>query len=192
MTASRYAIGDGQFIESAEEDIKSQMERKVVYGDVMEPCDKNGLELSSIMEVVSEYGVTESELRAHGRCTGTANGMPDCRVFRYWEDGFPLRTQGAEMRALVLARDGKAMIALGNYGPARAETYTVRLRLDLKALGLSESVQAHDVEIKAGRAKATHPQAAGMPAQPAELKRLAPGVFELTIPHHDFTLIAVE
>jgi hypothetical protein len=160
-------------------------------------------------------------------------GMPDCRVFRYWEDGFPLRTQGAEMRALVLARGGKALIALGNYGPAKAaaqasagtatagpsledydagqrglktpakaeptdgeaakaETYTVRLRLDLKALGLSESVQAHDVEIKAGRTKATHPKAAGMPAQPAELKRLAPGVFELTIPHHDFALIAVE
>jgi len=160
-------------------------------------------------------------------------GMPDCRVFRYWEEGFPLRTQGAELRALVLARGGKALIALGNYGPAkaaaqapagtptagpsledydagqrglktpakaeptggeaaRAETYTVRLRLDLKALGLSESVQAHDVEIQAGRTKATHPKAAGIPAQPAELKRLAPGVFELTIPHHDFTLIAVE
>lgn len=160
-------------------------------------------------------------------------GMPDCRVFRYWEDGFPLQTQGAELRALVLARDGKAMIALGNFGPAkaaaqasagtatagpsledydagqrglktpaqaeptggeaaRAETYTVRLRLDLKALGLSESVQAHDVEIKAGRTKATHPKAAGMPAQPSELKRLAPGVFELTIAHHDFALIAVE
>jgi len=160
-------------------------------------------------------------------------GMPDCRVFRYWEDGFPLRTQGAEMRALVLARGGKALIALGNYGPARAavqasastatagpsledydagqrglktpakpeptggeaaraENYTVRLRLDLKALGLSESVQAHDVEIKAGRTKATHPKAAGMPAQPAELKRLAPGVFEAKIAHHDFALIAVD
>jgi len=47
-------------------------------------------------------------------------GMPDCRVFRYWEDGFPLRTQGAELRALVLARGGKALIALGNYGPAKA------------------------------------------------------------------------
>jgi hypothetical protein len=119
-------------------------------------------------------------------------GMPDCRVFRYWEDGFPLRTQGAELRALVLARGGKSLIALGNYGPAKAETYTVRLRLDLKALGLSESVRAHDVEIKAGRDKATHPKATGMPAQPAELRRLAPGVFELTIPHHDFALIAVE
>jgi len=160
-------------------------------------------------------------------------GMPDCRVFRYWEAGFPLRTQGAEMRALVLARGGKALIALGNYGrakvaaqasagtasagpsledydagqrglktpakpeptdgeAAKAETYTVRFRLDLKMLGLSERVQAHDVEIKAGRAKATHPKAAGMPAQSAELKRLTPGVFEAKIAHHDFMLIVVE
>jgi hypothetical protein len=187
-------------------------------------CVPHEMRINNGMEPVS---FVQTELARFGY------GMPDCRVFRYWEEGFPLRTQGAELRALVLARGGKALIALGNYGPAKAaaqasagtatagpsledydagqrglktpakaeatdgeaakaETYTVRLRLDLKALGLSESVQAHDVEIQAGRAKATHPKAAGMPAHPAELKRLAPGVFELTIPHHDFALIAVE
>lgn len=156
-------------------------------------------------------------------------GLPDCRVYRYWEENFPLRTQGAEMRALVLARDGKAMIALGNFGPEgvegpeikggptleeydaqqlgratapvpaapaqhrpRAESYTVRFRLDLKALGIAETARACDVELRADRVKAAHPRSAGMPAQPAELKRIAPGAFELTIPHHDFALIVVE
>ncbi len=178
-------------------------------------------------------------------------GMPDCRVFRYWEDGFPLRTEGAEMRALLLAKDGKAMIALGNFGPEgvagpeseagptleeydaqqlglatapvpaepterreSAEAYTIRFQLDLAALGVAESAQAWDVELKAGRQKAENSAAINVPAQPgvdlklstddkddpmlgqekhpAQLKRLAPGVFELTIAHHDFALIVVE
>ncbi len=168
-------------------------------------------------------------------------GLPNCRVFRYWEDGFPLRSEGAEMRALVLARGGKAMIAMGNYGPSKAggdanatqprdapsledydagqrgvkepadqakpaapadkdETYTVKLTLDLKALGLGENAKAYDAEVRAGRPKAAPGEAKEPPlkkapasAPPAgELKRLAPGVFELPIVRNDFVLIAVE
>jgi hypothetical protein len=175
-------------------------------------------------------------------------GQKDCRVYRYWDAGFPLKTEGATMRALVLARNGKAMIALGNYGPAQttaktaagaastgpsleeydagqrgltppetpkapagappqAAAYTVRLHLDLLALGIPESAQARDVELKARRTKATNPHALQSPEQPGEgnpgdppaltpaatplLERLAPGVFELTIAHHDFALIEV-
>jgi hypothetical protein len=36
------------------------------------------------------------------------------------------------------------------------------------------------------------PGAEPLPVQSAELKRVAPGVFELTIAHHDFALILVE
>jgi len=177
-------------------------------------------------------------------------GMPDCRVFRYWEEGFPLRTEGAETRALVLAKDGKAMIALGNFGPEgvegpeieagptleeydaqqlglatapvpaapavrreRAETYTIRFALDLAALGIPETAEARDVELKAGRVKAPPPAArpaipgpeaalgAAAPGGlhmeldapvPGQIKRLGPGLFEMTINHHDFALIVVE
>lgn len=151
-------------------------------------------------------------------------GMPDCRVFRYWEDGFPLKTEGAEMRALVLARGGKAMIALGNFGPAgaaaspveqrkKASSYTVRIQLDLAATGIAKTARAWDVELKAGRKKAENPAAIVLPSQPAatldspagdeiglelekkdpgQLKRLAPGAFELEVAHHDFALIVVE
>ncbi len=151
-------------------------------------------------------------------------GMPDCRVFRYWDEGFPLKTEGAEIRALVLARNGKAMIALGNFGPAnaaatpveqrqKAASYTVRIQLDLAALKIAETAQAWDVELKAGRKKAENPAAIKPPTQPAatldlqagdeigleleektpgQLNRLAPGVFELEIAHHDFALIVVE
>ncbi len=183
-------------------------------------------------------------------------GMPDCRVFRYWEEGFPLQTEGAEMRALVLARDGKAMIALGNFGPVgtvkpatyhggpsladydagqrglaqapaaaaatpakpgeKAESYTVRFQLDLGALGIPETAQAWDVELKAGRKKVENPVSLKVPERPEGdagilagdggqdldleieeripglLKRVGPGVFELEIAHHDFVLIVVE
>ena len=154
------------------------------------------------------------------------------------------------MRALVLARDGKAMIALGNFGaegaegpeieagpsleeydaqqlgkasapvpaaPAarrdKADSYTIRFALDLAALGLAENAQARDVELSAGRVKSPNPLAGrpavpgpgagmtgaadGWPAlrleeEPGPIRRVAPGVFEMTIAHHDFALIVVE
>ena len=180
-------------------------------------------------------------------------GQSDCRVHRSWEPDFPLRTEGAEMRALVLSRKGKAMIAVGNFGPAagkvkpggqpagpsleeydaqqrglakpagkapaagesrkHAGAYTVRLALDLPALGVANTAQAWDVELKAGRTKSENARWIKTPARPESslatladedeefdleepvpglLKRVAPGVFELVIPHHDFALIVVE
>ena len=149
-------------------------------------------------------------------------GRDECRVDRYWEKGFPLRTRGANNHALVLSRDGEALIALGNFGggkgraeDGRAEVYTVTLELDLEELGLPESAQAYDVERRAGREKAENVRtvekpdadAEGMPAaegeepagldleepeEPGQLRRTAPGVFELKISHHDFALIKVE
>jgi len=183
-------------------------------------------------------------------------GMPDCKIHRYWEDGFPLKTEGANVRALVLSRNGRAMIALGHFGPADAEkpatrqggpsledydaaqrglkkgksgnkeaagdaaaakrqaqqtVYNVRLTLDLAALGVAESAQAWDVELKAGRKKTANPAAVKIPDQPgmpengrkdleieleeknpALLKRLGPGVFQVEMAYHDFALIVVE
>jgi hypothetical protein len=43
-------------------------------------------------------------------------GEPDCRVYRYWESGHPFTATGARLRALVLARGGKALLAIGNFG----------------------------------------------------------------------------
>ncbi len=172
-------------------------------------------------------------------------GLEDCRTYRYWEEGFPLRTEGANNHALVLSRGSKAMIALGNFGDGKAggadakagvedegrenesvtgydavrdkqaktgggevkavvETYPVVLKLDLKALGLGESVRAFDAEAQAGRAKAAPGDAkepkpvrgkaakADAPGPDAgELKRLAPGVFQVDLRRNDFMLIEV-
>jgi hypothetical protein len=43
-------------------------------------------------------------------------GLPDCKVFRYWEEVHPLEATGARIRGLLLAREGKALLAIGNYG----------------------------------------------------------------------------
>ncbi len=184
-------------------------------------------------------------------------GTSDCRVYRYWEPAFPLTTEGANVRALVLARGNRIFLAIGHLGDKHlpdvsaetgtahvletpdawdatlgtedakaaakqssadaAKTYRVRLRLDLEALGLPDNAQAFDVEFKAGREKAAPPLAEpnlgapsqnrdpagtdvlGMlidealePARPdGRLERVAPGVFDLWLRHHDFALIEI-
>ena len=171
--------------------------------------------------------------------------MSDCQVFRYWEDGHPLEATGARIRGLVLARKGKALLAIGNYGqepppgerpaadakpaaevtasvedydagvakrgaaaiePTVAErtVYTVRLKLDLAALGLPDTATATDLE-RAARARAPRTKSRGAVELADELEaeldgqdpsgrlgRVAPGVFELTIRRHDFAIILVE
>jgi hypothetical protein len=177
-------------------------------------------EVSAVQDLMADFGY----------------GKRECRVYRYWENGFPLQAEGARTHALVLSRPGKAMLAVGNYGPAKPtddapradddapsledydagqrglkkpaeqnkpdapadkeETYTVTLKLDLEALGLGEEVLAYDAEQRARNAAPKRPnrkkpQPAPDP-KPAELKRVAPGVFELTMKKHDLALIVVE
>jgi len=204
----------------------------------------------TIPHEIRTYQATAEAAFVQSQMARFGYGTPDCRVFRYWEEGFPLRTEGAETRALVLAKDGRAMIALGNFGPEgvegpeieagptleeydaqqlglatapvpaapaerrkREETYTIRFALDLAALGIPETAEAWDVELKAGRVKspppAARPSIPGPEAAPGEaapgglhmdleepvpgqIKRLGPGLFEMTINHHDFALIVVE
>jgi len=206
------------------------MTGNIIKGDkaAREWLHRTGMAMT-IPHEIRTYQATAAAAFVQSQMARFGYGTPDCRVFRYWEEGFPLRTQGAETRALVLAKDGKAMIALGNFGPEgvegpeigagptleeydaqqlglaqapvpaapavrreRAKTYTVRFALDLAALGIPETAEARDVELKAGRGKATRPDSPERPPQPAQLKRIAPGVFEMTIAHHDFALIVVE
>jgi hypothetical protein len=83
----------------------------------------------------------------------------------------------------------------------------------MAALGVPETARAWDVELKAKRTKAQNPATIKAPAKPDPafdpaaggeadveleeqqtglLERLAPGVYELEIAHHDFALIVVE
>ena len=97
-------------------------------------------------------------------------GLPDCRVWRYWDDRLPLRTKGAAVKTLILARQGKAMAVVASYGPGGE----VVLDLDRRSLGLPDNVVARDAETD------------------EEISRLEAGRFKLTIARHDFRLILFE
>ena len=97
-------------------------------------------------------------------------GLPDCRVWRYWDAPLPLRTTGVPVKTLTMARQSRAMMVVTSYGPAG----DVVLELDGKSLALPDNAIAVDAETGAG------------------LQRLGPGRFKLTLPRHDFRLILVE
>ncbi len=101
--------------------------------------------------------------------TGFGYGLSDCRVWRYWDKGQPVMLEGAPAKALILARQGRALIAIVSYGPAGE----VRLTLDRNALGLPENIVAIDAE------------------NGATIERPAPDRLSLTLPHHDFRLITI-
>ena len=101
---------------------------------------------------------------------GFGYGLPDCRVWRYWDDSPPLRTTGVPVKTLAIARGGKAMVVVASYGPAGE----VNLDFDLKRMGLSEEVIAVNVETS------------------QRLERLGPGRFKLALPRHDFRLVRIE
>ena len=96
-------------------------------------------------------------------------GLPDCRVWRYWDSAQPVQATGVPVKALVLARAGQTLVALASYGPAG----DVRVSLDRAALGLSGDLEAANAET-------------GEP-----LAVIAPGQFKLTLPRHDFRLVRI-
>jgi hypothetical protein len=97
-------------------------------------------------------------------------GLPDCRVWRYWDDVSPVTTSGAPVKLLVLARGRKAMLVIGSYGPGGEAV----LRADLEALGVPADVVAVDVET-------------GEILRPSQ-----PGQFSVPISRHDFRLLRIE
>lgn len=96
-------------------------------------------------------------------------GLPDCRVWRYWDKEQPAALSGASAKALVMARAGRALIAVASYGPAG----DVRLAPDARALGLPKDLRAVNAET----------------GEPVALDK--DGSFRFPLPRHDFRLIAL-
>jgi len=96
-------------------------------------------------------------------------GLPDCRVWRYWDGAQPLQTAGVPVKTLVLARGGEALVIVASYGPGGG----VCFNLDRAALGLSGDLVAVNAETDEGFEK-------GSPDQ-----------FKLSLPRHDFRIIRV-
>ncbi len=96
-------------------------------------------------------------------------GLPDCRVFRYWDESPPVKTSGAAAKTLALGRSGQALIVVASYGPAG----DVTLDLDPAALGLAGELSGVNVETGAA------------------IERTGPGSFKLPLGRHDFCLVKI-
>lgn len=94
-------------------------------------------------------------------------GLPDCRVWRYWDPEQPVKTSDTPVKTLALARGGQVLLAVASYGPEG----DVALALDTRLLGLAKEATAVNAETG------------------APIERTAPGQFKLTLPRHDFRLI---
>ncbi len=96
-------------------------------------------------------------------------GLPDCKVFRYWEAGHPLEASGARIRGLVLARAGKAVLAIGNYGqepPDGQAAAAAGKPADAKPT----SVEDYDAGVAKRAAAVASPRAVERPVYTVQLK----------------------
>ncbi len=106
----------------------------------------------------------------YGKLFEFGYGDKDCRVYNYWDEGFPLRIEGCDARGIVMVRGKRALVVVTDYG----EGGVCRLVLDLKALGLPETVKPTDFE--SGQA----------------LESEAPGQMAFDLKKHDFRAVLFE
>jgi hypothetical protein len=69
-------------------------------------------------------------------------GLEDCKVWRYWDAGQPVRIEGGSAKALVLAREGKALVLVADFGDGGEVT----LKVNAKSLGVSSPFTVMDVQ----------------------------------------------
>jgi len=76
LKASPYAVGDERFIEQTEQDLKDAIEDKAVYGDVLVPGSRKGIEIEAIRGlVVAEFKVNPDSLMGHGNVCKEAKAV---------------------------------------------------------------------------------------------------------------------
>lgn len=68
-------------------------------------------------------------------------GLPDCRVFNYWDTGAPVEVNDSRVKWLLLEHGGRLLLLVCTWNPDEAE---VVLTLDTRLLGVAVS-QATDV-----------------------------------------------
>ncbi len=69
-------------------------------------------------------------------------GDPACRVYNYWDEGFPLTVTGCDAKGIVMVNGKRAVVAVTDYSGGG----DVTLKLDLKAVGLPDTIKASDLE----------------------------------------------
>jgi hypothetical protein len=96
-------------------------------------------------------------------------GLDDCKAFRFWDGPQPVAITGGNAKALVLARGGKTMAIVTDFG----EGGVVRLKPDAKTLGLPADFSARD-------------------AESGETLTVEKGEAAVTLRRHDFRMVIME
>jgi hypothetical protein len=131
---------------------------------------RSGLGVSLVHEMKFSVNTEPVARNAAEHLGELGYGLPDCRVWRFWDDPQPVQVQGVPVRTLTLARAGKAMIVITSFGLAGEVTFKVTQEM----LGLSGRVAA--VNAETGEV----------------LAESEPGTFRLALPRHDFRLVRLE
>jgi len=97
-------------------------------------------------------------------------GDKQCRVYNYWDEGYPLQVSGCEAKSIVLVNGARAVVIVTDYSEGGNCTIT----LNLKATGLPATVQPKDFET-------------GDP-----LSSPSPGVATFPLKKHDFKAVIFE
>jgi len=111
-----------------------------------------------------------SDAALYARLFQWGYGLPDCKVFNYWDDPHPATVQGADVRTLVMARHREAIVVVTDYGNGGQ----CRLTLGLRKLGVSEAATATDFETG------------------ETFERTGPGRFRFAIAKHDMEILHVK
>jgi len=135
-----------------------------------EAQNRSALGVALVHEMKFDVNTRQVVQNAAGHLCELGYGLPDCRVWRFWDDSQPVQVEDVPVKTLTLARAGKAMIVLSSFGPAGEVTFKVNQAM----LGLSGSIAAVNAET------------GDVLAQPE------PGAFRLVLPRHDFRLVRLE
>jgi hypothetical protein len=95
-------------------------------------------------------------------------GSQECRVYRYWDKDYPLQIGGVDAVALVLFKDGEALMLVVSYD----KDGTADIRIDAEKLNLKKGGQFVNAETNAILSATNQ----GMGCQ-------------VSLPEHDFVLI---
>jgi len=69
-------------------------------------------------------------------------GLDDCKVWRFWDGPQPITISGGTTKALVIARPGKAMVVVTDFGDGGE----LQMKVDTAKLGLAPSFAAKNAE----------------------------------------------
>jgi hypothetical protein len=122
----------------------------LVLGGVFTEDEKEKLRLSRTEFALA--ALHEIKIWADGRTFGLGKchqalydfgyGLPDCKVFPYWEGNQPVNIEGVDAKALVLNRPNKALVLVTDFGGGGECV----LKPDAAKLGLKNVTSAKDAE----------------------------------------------